>query len=588
MIPRNITKNHILIAIKTIIKGGILKGHESRKYNLFYEGKTYPPKYIVALANQFANGELLESSEFSGGKETNDFLKRLGFEISSESQNRTTTIKSKNKIFVKSQNYQSHNERCPICKQTIERMLRKIYGNVICNYKFESGVRPENFIKSDYYKILIDIYSSLQKFRGHYNFIKTTNLPRFDFYVPNLGVIIEFDESQHFTSCRKQTLLQYPVALKTGFVPQKWINLCDEISAKDNDPVYRDEQRAWYDTLRDFLPSIEQLRPTIRLYSRDLKWCDLNPKVESDIDKFKSLIKEKRASEEIEVKADFNPTLARIVIAGDWKGDFNSSRNVLNRICDIWPQDKKVDCLITCGAFLRFDIPDSITNIGDPKFPNQNEFARITSLAKKQCQNLLDDELRKRLKKFTDYITIGVDSKKDKISISSVSIRELHTEMVVLFDLNTNKYFLTGKSYPTVGQENGLVRFQDLKTHIIKLPIGKVMILGCHDLNAFNPRGRANVTKEWRKQVNESFHDLVKKEQPDLVLHHPHTTDSSKIWTSAWNELIRLTPNIKRYLSAGRFYNDKGTPRSLLSDVLEKTKHGKTVDFIINIHEIGN
>jgi hypothetical protein len=31
--------------------------------------------------------------------------------------------------------------------------------------------------------------------------------------------------------------------------------LCEEINAKDNYPPYRDEQRAWYDTLRDFLAS---------------------------------------------------------------------------------------------------------------------------------------------------------------------------------------------------------------------------------------------------------------------------------------------------------------------------------------------
>ncbi len=29
---------------------------------------------------------------------------------------------------------------------------------------------------------------------------------------------------------------------------------CDRVHARDNEPCYRDEQRAWYDTLRDILP----------------------------------------------------------------------------------------------------------------------------------------------------------------------------------------------------------------------------------------------------------------------------------------------------------------------------------------------
>ena len=42
-------------------------------------------------------------------------------------------------------------------------------------------------------------------------------------------------------------------------------------------PPYRDEQRAWYDALRDLLPSLEDLQATVRLYARDLTWCSLDP-----------------------------------------------------------------------------------------------------------------------------------------------------------------------------------------------------------------------------------------------------------------------------------------------------------------------
>ena len=39
----------------------------------------------------------------------------------------------------------------------------------------------------------------------------------------------------------------------------------------------RDEQRAWYDTLRDLVPSIMGLQPTVRLYASDQVWCSLDP-----------------------------------------------------------------------------------------------------------------------------------------------------------------------------------------------------------------------------------------------------------------------------------------------------------------------
>jgi len=36
---------------------------------------------LISLANKFANGNELLPTEFSGGLETNNFLKKLGFEI---------------------------------------------------------------------------------------------------------------------------------------------------------------------------------------------------------------------------------------------------------------------------------------------------------------------------------------------------------------------------------------------------------------------------------------------------------------------------------------------------------------------------
>jgi len=81
MIPKNITREHVLRALKEIERNGVPMGRNSRKFVLSYEGKTFPPKYVVSLANKYANGIELDPSEFSGGKETNRFLITLRFEV---------------------------------------------------------------------------------------------------------------------------------------------------------------------------------------------------------------------------------------------------------------------------------------------------------------------------------------------------------------------------------------------------------------------------------------------------------------------------------------------------------------------------
>jgi hypothetical protein len=81
MIPDNIKKSHVIEAIKLISKEGRPRERQAAKYHLHYEGENFPPKYVLSVANRFANGRDLAASEFSGGKEANGFLERLGFEI---------------------------------------------------------------------------------------------------------------------------------------------------------------------------------------------------------------------------------------------------------------------------------------------------------------------------------------------------------------------------------------------------------------------------------------------------------------------------------------------------------------------------
>jgi hypothetical protein len=94
----------------------------------------------------------------------------------------------------------------------------------------------------------------------------------FDYYLPSIGVLIEFDETQHFTSLRSVALRSYPLQVKTGFDKNRWIALADKINAKDNDPPHRDEQRAFYDSVRDILAPLLGFKPVVRIFQDDVRW----------------------------------------------------------------------------------------------------------------------------------------------------------------------------------------------------------------------------------------------------------------------------------------------------------------------------
>lgn len=82
-IPNNITKEHILSAIKKIDVEGIPSNAHSTQYDLVFNDSRYPPKLVLSWANIPANGSQLDRETFSGGRESQCFktLESLGFVI---------------------------------------------------------------------------------------------------------------------------------------------------------------------------------------------------------------------------------------------------------------------------------------------------------------------------------------------------------------------------------------------------------------------------------------------------------------------------------------------------------------------------
>lgn len=115
-------------------------------------------------------------------------------------------------------------------------------------------------------------------------------MPPCDFYVADPPFILEFDESQHFSRARLITLELYPETAKLGFSIQRWRELCRAIAAVDNAPFDRDERRAWYDTLRDWLPGLHGVSPTARIYGGEHRFCALRAESSADQALFSDLM----------------------------------------------------------------------------------------------------------------------------------------------------------------------------------------------------------------------------------------------------------------------------------------------------------
>ena len=293
--------------------------------------------------------------------------------------------------------------------------------------------------------------------------------------------------------------------------------------------------------------------------------------------------KKKQGNWKIKVEPDDNPVLARVIIEGPWCENVEQTnkkaKRILEKVCTEWSKHKKnkkkVSFLITCGGFMKFAWPKVITTkeIGNLEKPNPGVLNCLTKEAEEQCKKVIGPNLRKELSKHAEYITIGIDS-------FPVQPRQLQIELVAMLNLQNNKYDWTGKSYPHYDQEKRLVRFKPLESHFKCMDRKKVMVLVCHDLFAFANRG-SNVSA-LKSRLRENFRELAKENNITWILHHPHTTASTRTWPPALGSAKNLLGEEIKYASAGRYYRPPNleNKRNTLEEVRCKTKNIATIDFV--------
>ena len=132
----------------------------------------------------------------------------------------------------------SHSERCRECKRRVRELLERIYGTCLPNHHlcWQTGLAP--YAGTSIYSALRNMAAVLKMHRGFGigDFVRRDVLAGCDFWVPDPGFIVEFDESQHFTSPRKLTLSAYANEPPLGFSTERWIALCEHHDARDNAP----------------------------------------------------------------------------------------------------------------------------------------------------------------------------------------------------------------------------------------------------------------------------------------------------------------------------------------------------------------
>jgi len=81
MIPKTITREHIIQVAHSIDSHPVPERRKAKRYEVTVNGHDYPPKYLISIASEIVTGHALKPNEFGGGDEANSFLIRLGFVV---------------------------------------------------------------------------------------------------------------------------------------------------------------------------------------------------------------------------------------------------------------------------------------------------------------------------------------------------------------------------------------------------------------------------------------------------------------------------------------------------------------------------
>jgi hypothetical protein len=221
--------------------------------------------------------------------------------------------------------------------------------------------------------------------------------------------------------------------------------------------------------------------------------------------------------------------------------------------------------LLLPGGYIRAEWPSCF--VGHPGWnPPAAALVQLEQATRDAVQRLLSLRVRRRCGNVR-AIAIGVDT--------ACNITGTYAEMIAFYETRRKSLAITGKSLPRSDQVR-LVRVADLSSHFVQVGRERILLLGCHDLNFFSPRGRGRQATHGRlARLRREMDRQVSLNAPHVVLQLPHGTDTPRTWSAAWNALNARCSTIRAWASGISYYNIyEQEPRAALVAVLAGTHGG--------------
>ena len=273
---------------------------------------------------------------------------------------------------------------------------------------------------------------------------------------------------------------------------------------------------------------------------------------------------------------DRTPDLVRLIVRG-WtyfNGQLDNRKEARAMLLDAfaspsWPPSAAT-LAVTPGGFIRTRLPRDYD--GGRGWNSKNrDLQKLIPTAEAAVEAVTRGEVLDLARQRVRFLTLGVDLNVERHKEQRLQHNHrcrptcpstcTHAELVAVVDMSSGRVVRwTGKSYPVDSQQHTLVHVTDLRSHLLDIGSERLLVLGCHDLQMFIDRGRksshAPTPKETRRQ---RMRRLVRKFKPTMVLHHPHSTYSPRVWNSAWGATRSLLPTTRVWASGIAFC---GNPKS--------------------------
>ncbi len=266
--------------------------------------------------------------------------------------------------------------------------------------------------------------------------------------------------------------------------------------------------------------------------------------------------------------------VVRVVVDGSPASSPRAASAMLEEAFARWPTTGRAKFTITPGGFVCGDFPSRWSG-GLAWNSSPKDLAALVRVAKPIVEACVTKKVLATAITRTRVLTIGVDL---------LAQQPEHAELVAVIDCESGEIVRwTGKSYPTGDQEESLVQVVDLDSHLLEIAGERVLVLGCHDLNMFSARARANQNPNGvRRRRCDAMAKATARFRPTVVLQHPHSTDTPNIWRMPWSCLARDYPTVRVYASGIGYFAWSGSPRSSLRHVLDGTRsESGVVDIVV-------